>query len=140
MQDRRRKLESADEWHSIRGVTMWRVLILAVISLPAIAQAPADERGVADSILSSQQRLAFLRRAVDSAQERLSGAELEARQAAEQEQAARKRREASTKALEQARKQFSEARAAYETESAAFDRLRRADSPKTKPQPGKGTP
>jgi hypothetical protein len=115
MRPLRRKLECRERRDSIRRAIMWRYFILAFLSLPALAQAPADERGVAGSILSSQQRLAFLRRAVDSAQDRLSGAELEAKQAAAQEDAARKRREASTKALEQARKQFAEAREAYET-------------------------
>jgi chromosome segregation ATPase len=107
-------------------------------ALNAFAQAPTEERAVLDRnpVGQGQQRLGFLNRAREAAQEKVKQAEQDLREARDIEGAAQKRLDAAKKqkdsaagVLERAKQELATARKAYDEEAAEFDRTLKATQP-----------
>ena len=111
---------------------MLRMLILVglLLSVPAHAQAPAEERSLSpDALEASQQRISSLRRDIQSADEAVKQAEQEYQEAQARLADARTRSAAATNTLKAARAKQALAREAHRREAAAFDSLRDAPPP-----------
>ena len=120
------------------------VAVAGILAVPnAVAQAPTEERVLQDRnpVGQGQQRLGFLNRGREAAQERVNQAEQDLREARDVESAAQKRldsakkqRESAAGALERARQELATARKAYDQEAADFERTLKATQPAS---PGK---
>ena len=103
-------------------------LLLAVmgIAMPALAQAPAEDRRLpADAVTATQQRITGLLREMETADQALKRAELDARAAAESLAVAKKQSDGASRALRDAQDRSQKARQAYEAEAQGLQRLRR---------------
>lgn len=113
-------------------------LLGALAALNAAAQAPTEERVLqgGSAVGQGQQRLGFLNRERETAQEKVRRAELDLRESRESEgaaqkrlDAARKQREAAATALERARQELAAARKAYDQESLEFEQTLKGGPP-----------
>jgi chromosome segregation ATPase len=110
----------------------------------AVAQAPTEERIApkANPVAQGQQRLGFLNRARDAAQEKVKRAELDLSEARSSEanaqkslDAARKQRLAAGAQLDRARQELTASQKAYEQESKLFERMLKAPATAGAPDP-----
>jgi len=107
-------------------------------ALNAAAQAPTEERVLQDRnpVGQSQQRLGFLNRGREAAQEKVKQAEQDLREARDIEGAAQKRLDAAKKqkdaaaaVLERAKQELAVARKSYDQEALEFERTLKATQP-----------
>jgi chromosome segregation ATPase len=119
---------------------MIRVLAFlgAFAVLNALAQAPTEERVLQDRnpVGQGQQRLGFLNRGREAAQEKVNQAEQDLREATDIEGSAqqrldsvKKQKDVAAAALERARQELAVARKAYDQEAAEFERTLKATQP-----------
>jgi len=107
-------------------------------ALNAAAQAPTEERVLQDRnpVGQGQQRLGFLNRGREAAQEKVNQAEQDLREARDIEGAAQKRLDAAKKqkdaaaaVLERAKQELAVARKSYDQEALEFERTLKATQP-----------
>jgi hypothetical protein len=107
-------------------------------ALNAAAQAPTEERVLQDRnpVGQGQQRLGFLNRGRETAQEKVNQAEQDLREARDIEGAAQKRLDAAKKqkdaaaaVLERAKQELAVSRKAYDQEALEFERTLKATQP-----------
>jgi len=120
---------------------MGPLFLAALFTMPALAQAPAEERPFArDDIGAAQQQLGRLRSEALAAEERLRQAEQDANEAGAVLQQARERNAAAARALQIARETSAQASRTYEHESMAFERLRKGETAAARVKAAAGKP
>lgn len=114
-------------------------LLGVLATMNAAAQAPTEERILpgGNPVAQGQQRLGFLNREREAAQEKVKRAELDLLEARDIEGAAQKRhdaakkqRESAVSTLDRARQELAVARKTYEQESLEFERMLKGILPK----------